>query len=963
VFPVRCCLVPRLRTLGRLELVAGEPPAATVIPTQRKRLALLAYLALATPRGPQRRDALVALFWPEADQEDARRSLRQALHALRSWLGDGVLLSSPDDQVGLTDGASWCDAVEFERAIGDGRPADALALYQGAFLDSVFVSDASPEFEQWADTTRQRLRTSAARAATQLAVSAARAGDGAEAVRWAATACDLAPDDEPNVRRLMEALRAAGDHAGALRTYQTFAQRMAVEFEAAPAPETQALRTALRVEGPATDNGVASSPRAVPAPAPLRVQPPPQDVVAEIEPVHAEEKPPDALVTGITPPRARLRLRLAWTAFGATTLVAGYLISGVGRGRGPAPGVADRILVADFRNHTRDSLLGGAVTEALRTDLAQSRVTRVMSRPQVQAALQRMQQPAGDIRSDTVITEIAEREGVKAIVVGEVAAVGTGFTVSAQLVSVRGSEILAAVRETAADSTKLLGAIDAVSAHLRRGIGESLLAVRSSPPLEQVTTSSLQALRLYSQAIRIGDHEGDDRRGVELLRQAIAADTTFAMAYRKLGVYLRDFDERAGADEALSKAFRYRQRLPENERYNTAGMYYANAGLFDSAMAAYSTLLALYPSDMRGLNNLGSAYEDRRDFNRAVTFFRRAVESDSSVALLYNHLATAQLNAGDYDAASRTLAVRRRKFAPQIDAEEIEIPLAIIRGDLPDAQRRADRLVAMAGADVGDRSNVLTVHAGLALLRGRLAQADSDRRTVMGLQARGGTPGVYLDAGINLALADIWYRRQPARGLETIDAALARYPLAAIPPLDRDYALLSYAYALAGRPARARALLIDMRANESVAGSTPGGLGLRDEGGYLRSQGATELAEGRVRESIATLRRAVDLAICPICALPDLGRAYEAGGERDSAIATYERYVTTPWSDWQLAGGEFRGSAYQRLGTLYEERGDTARAITAYAALVTLWSAADSELGPQTADARRRSALLRGKGR
>jgi tetratricopeptide (TPR) repeat protein len=243
-------------------------------------------------------------------------------------------------------------------------------------------------------------------------------------------------------------------------------------------------------------------------------------------------------------------------------------------------------------------------------------------------------------------------------------------------------------------------------------------------------------------------------------------------------------------------------------------------------------------------------------------------------------------------------------------------------------------------------------------VRGRLAEADRDRRAIMVIGARTGTPGAYLDAAVNLAFADIWYRHQSTRGLRTIDSALSQFPLTTIAPLDRDYAFLSYVYALAGRPARARALLAELRANESVAGVTPGGLGLRDEGGYLRSRGATELAEGRAHDAVITLRHAVDLSICPTCALPDLARAFEATGERDSAITTYERYVATPWSDWQLAGGEFRGSAYQRLGALYEARGDAARAIAAYATLADLWSAADSELQPQAADARRRTGAL-----
>lgn len=73
----------RFRTLGRVELVAGDAPAARLVPTQPKRLAVLAYLAIATPRGLQRRDALLAMFWPELNVDEGRRALRQALHALR----------------------------------------------------------------------------------------------------------------------------------------------------------------------------------------------------------------------------------------------------------------------------------------------------------------------------------------------------------------------------------------------------------------------------------------------------------------------------------------------------------------------------------------------------------------------------------------------------------------------------------------------------------------------------------------------------------------------------------------------------------------------------------------------------------------------------------------------------------------------------------------------------------------
>ena len=189
-----------------------------------------------------------------------------------------------------------------------------------------------------------------------------------------------------------------------------------------------------------------------------------------------------------------------------------------------------------------------------------------------------------------------------------------------------------------------------------------------------------------------------------------------------------------------------------------------------------------------------------------------------------------------------------------------------MRGDFADAQRRADGLMALSGTDAGDQANALTVHAGLALMRGRLGDAEHDRQAIMEIEARAGLPGGYLDAAVSSAFADIWYRRQAARGLQTIEAALAHYPLSTIAPLDRGYAFLSYTYALGGHPARARALLAELRSYESVPGKTPGGLGLRDEGGYLRSWGAIQLAEGQAREAAITLRRAASLDVPYLCA-------------------------------------------------------------------------------------------------
>ncbi|HXT49306.1 MAG TPA: hypothetical protein VN717_11750, partial [Gemmatimonadaceae bacterium] len=93
----------QLRTFGRLELLTGETSALRVLPAQPKPLAFLAYLALATPRGPHRRDSLLALFWPELGEDEARRALRQALHRVRHHVGDALLRTERDGQIAIAD--------------------------------------------------------------------------------------------------------------------------------------------------------------------------------------------------------------------------------------------------------------------------------------------------------------------------------------------------------------------------------------------------------------------------------------------------------------------------------------------------------------------------------------------------------------------------------------------------------------------------------------------------------------------------------------------------------------------------------------------------------------------------------------------------------------------------------------------------------------------------------------------
>src|SRR5207247_10104180 len=130
------------RMFGTLQLTDAAGHEVESLITRPRRLALLAYLAASSGRQLRRRVTLLALFWPELDQEHARAALRQALHVLRTALGADTLVSRGDEEIGLDFERIWCDVAAFARAIDGGEPGQALDLYRGNLLEGFFISDA-----------------------------------------------------------------------------------------------------------------------------------------------------------------------------------------------------------------------------------------------------------------------------------------------------------------------------------------------------------------------------------------------------------------------------------------------------------------------------------------------------------------------------------------------------------------------------------------------------------------------------------------------------------------------------------------------------------------------------------------------------------------------------------------------------------------------------------------------------
>ncbi|MDH4349833.1 MAG: hypothetical protein OEY20_05415 [Gemmatimonadota bacterium] len=247
----------RLQLLGSTGLTDLDGREITTVLQQPKRLAVLTLLAAGAGTRWHRRDTLVAMFWPDMDDERARAALRRTLTFLRTHVGDAVI-KTRGDEVGVEPDALRCDLVDCEAALREGRRAEAVELYRGDLLTGLHIPSA-PEFERWLDGTRARLRQATSEAAATLATDAERAGHLAEAAAWRRRALEIRADDEASLRQLLVLLDRLGDLAGAVRAYDEFARRLAADLELEPSAETQALLRDLRARARAAPVAAAPS--------------------------------------------------------------------------------------------------------------------------------------------------------------------------------------------------------------------------------------------------------------------------------------------------------------------------------------------------------------------------------------------------------------------------------------------------------------------------------------------------------------------------------------------------------------------------------------------------------------------------------------------------------------------------------------------------------------------------------
>jgi DNA-binding SARP family transcriptional activator len=232
----------RIRSFGSPAVEGPDGPLRGCA-AQRQALALLTLVAAAGERGLSR-DKIIALLWPEADGRRSGHRLSQLLHALRRGLGEDALIASAGE-IRLNPDRITSDVAEFKAARSRGDLETAVACYSGPFMDGFFLGDA-PEFERWVESERAALVRAYGAALETLAIDAEAGGERAGASRWWSLLAEHEPLSSRVIMRLMAALAAHGDRAGALQQAQRYEVGIDRELEASPNPAVLALADQLR---------------------------------------------------------------------------------------------------------------------------------------------------------------------------------------------------------------------------------------------------------------------------------------------------------------------------------------------------------------------------------------------------------------------------------------------------------------------------------------------------------------------------------------------------------------------------------------------------------------------------------------------------------------------------------------------------------------------------------------------
>src|SRR5579864_5416590 len=351
----------------------------------------------------------------------------------------------------------------------------------------------------------------------------------------------------------------------------------------------------------------------------------------------------------------------------------------------------DSVLLADFVNTTGDAVFDGTLKQALAVQLDQSPYLNIVSDSKIHNALKLMGKPADERLSNDVAREICQRQGIKALLTGSIAGLGNQYVITIAALNGETGDALAREQVEVDSKEQVLKSLDKAASSLRQKMGESLASVQQfAKPLEQATTSSLEAL----QAFTLGQSEHQKMRddaAIPFLKKAVDLDPNFAMAYATLGVSYFNLGRIAEGVPVLKKAYELRDRASDREKFYIEAHYYDEVTIdLEKALAVYVQWSQTYPRDNVPFDDAALTCAALGRHEKALAFASEAHRVDPTDVYGYDNLVSAYEALNRFDEAK---SIAEEAIAKKADGSGVHfalLDLGYFRSDRPAIQHQLD---------------------------------------------------------------------------------------------------------------------------------------------------------------------------------------------------------------------------------------------------------------------------------
>jgi serine/threonine protein kinase/tetratricopeptide (TPR) repeat protein len=450
---------------------------------------------------------------------------------------------------------------------------------------------------------------------------------------------------------------------------------------------------------------------------------------AVLDSASASARVPSERATADRPlPRSRRHALLIGAPLATVAIVATFLVWQ--SQQTPALSERDTVVLADFTNRTGDTMFDDTLGEALAVQLRQSPFLNLLSEQQVSATLRQMARDGMAPLTPDVAREVCQRTSSRATLGGTIASLGARYVITLRALDCVDGSTLAEEQVQATSKEEVLTSLGEAAASFREKLGESLdMVQRYDAKIEEATTSSLDALKAYSQGM-VTRRTSGDFDSVPFFRRAIEQDPDFALAHARLGTVLANLGESDEAVKAATRAYELREKVSERERLYIEARYHTTVTRDqDKALESYKLLVATYPDDYAAHSNMGAIYRNRGMLKEAIASLEQATRLAPDQPLGHLNLGGAYLDGGRLEEALKEL----QTTVSLNDSGSARTSLFAIATFLGDQKLADEQVAALRGRR--EEADMVASRVQAALYRGRPRQAselteDAHRRVV-----------------------------------------------------------------------------------------------------------------------------------------------------------------------------------------------------------------------------------------